>query len=210
MIRPAIPPIAATVLIAGGLAWVAVARGRAPSRRKGSPRAGARTVFPDPLPPPTDTTGLIPLTDLGTQTYKGEDGGLYGGGSNEPPPVHRAAVLREVEQIRPLDVDGKPDADGKIGFISVGMSNTTMESRPSSRRLTSTRSGHPGSWSSTVRRAVVAPRSGRTTPKEPWCRSLSGGRPAAAGGRRQPRAGAGRLDQARGRRAPHPGEVPAP
>src|SRR4051812_47362611 len=38
-----------------------------------------------PAPPPTSSTGLTPLTELGAQTYKGEDGGLYGGGSNEPP-----------------------------------------------------------------------------------------------------------------------------
>jgi hypothetical protein len=87
----------------------------------------AKNAVTNPLPPPRDSTGLVPLCDLGTQTYKGEDGGLYGGGSNEPPPEHRAAVLRELRQIRPLDADGKPAADGKIGFISVGMSNTTME-----------------------------------------------------------------------------------
>jgi hypothetical protein len=87
----------------------------------------ARHAVANPVPSPRDSTGLIPLSDLGTQTYKGEDGGLYGGGSNEPPAEHRAAVLRELQQIRPLDADGKPAADGKIVFISVGMSNTTME-----------------------------------------------------------------------------------
>jgi hypothetical protein len=87
----------------------------------------AKDAVTNPVPPPRDSTGLVPLTDLGTQTYKGEDGGLYGGGSNEPPARHRAAVVRELQQIGPLDADGKPAADGKIGFISVGMSNTTME-----------------------------------------------------------------------------------
>jgi hypothetical protein len=80
-----------------------------------------------PVPTPTSSTGLIPLTDLGSQTYKGEDGGLYGGGSNEPPAEHRAAVERQVKQIRPLDAAGRPAADGKIVFISIGMSNTTQE-----------------------------------------------------------------------------------
>jgi len=128
MMRRALPLIAATVLLAGGLGWVAAAQGPSVIKKEGQPKkTQAKTVFPDPLPPPTDSTGLIPLTDLGTQTYKGEDGGLYGGGSNEPPPQHRAAALRELELIRPLDADGKPDADGKIVFISVGMSNTTME-----------------------------------------------------------------------------------
>jgi len=87
----------------------------------------AKNAVTNPVPPVRDSTGLIPLTDLGKETYKGEDGGLYGGGSNEPPPAHRASALRELQQIRPLDAEGRPAADGKIVFISVGMSNTTME-----------------------------------------------------------------------------------
>jgi hypothetical protein len=87
----------------------------------------AKNAVTNPVPPATDSTGLIPLTDLGTQTYKGEDGGLYGGGSNEPPAEHRAAARRALEQIRPLDVSGKPSDSGKIVFLSVGMSNSTME-----------------------------------------------------------------------------------
>ncbi len=56
------------------------AKGQGDPTKKGGPS------LPVLVPPPTDSTGLVPLTDLGTQTYKGEDGGLYGGGSNEPPP----------------------------------------------------------------------------------------------------------------------------
>jgi hypothetical protein len=107
------------LIVSGGLVWVAAAQ--EPKKPQ------TKVAMPDPLPPPRDSTGLIPLTELGNGTYKGEDGGLYGGGSNEPPAEHRAAALRELEQIRPLDADGKPAADGKIGFISIGMSNTTME-----------------------------------------------------------------------------------
>jgi hypothetical protein len=87
----------------------------------------AKSAVANPVPPARESTGVVPLCDLGTGSYKGEDGGLYGGGSNEPPPAHRAAVERELAKIQPLDADGKPAPDGKIGFISVGMSNTTME-----------------------------------------------------------------------------------
>src|SRR6476660_9250971 len=50
---------------------------------------------PPPRPvvrgPPTDTT-RIPLTDLLTGTYFGNQGGLYPGGINQPPPDHDSAV----------------------------------------------------------------------------------------------------------------------
>ena len=78
-------------------------------------------------PPPKWTEHLTPLTELGTAKYKGEDGGLYGGGKNEPPKTHLDAALKESVKIRPLDAEGNPSADGRIGLLSVGMSNTTME-----------------------------------------------------------------------------------
>jgi len=92
---------------------------------KGQPGRPGRDM--GPVPPPTSSTGLIPLTDLGTSKYKGEDGGLYGGGSNEPPAAHRAAVEKQLKLIQPRDAQGQPAADGKIVLLSVGMSNTTME-----------------------------------------------------------------------------------
>ncbi|MEO6244073.1 MAG: hypothetical protein ABIQ12_01450, partial [Opitutaceae bacterium] len=84
---------------------------------KGSPGA----------PPPKWTQHLTPLTELGSATYKGEDGGLYGGGRNTPPAAHLAAATQEGAKIRPLDATGHPAGDGKIGLLSVGMSNTTQE-----------------------------------------------------------------------------------
>ena len=59
--------------------------------------------------------------------YKGEDGGLYGGGMNVPPPAHHDAALAELAKIKPLDASGNPSPNGKIVLISIGMSNTTME-----------------------------------------------------------------------------------
>ncbi|MGY8642229.1 MAG: hypothetical protein ACKVJU_14190 [Verrucomicrobiales bacterium] len=73
------------------------------------------------------TGHFIPMTELGSEKYKGEDGGLYGGGSNEPPAVQLDAAMKASGEIQHLDADGKPFPDGKIGLFSVGMSNTTME-----------------------------------------------------------------------------------
>jgi hypothetical protein len=100
-------------------------RQQQPKDGKGQPGKPGR--YKGPVPPARSSTGLVPLTDLGTNKYKGEDGGLYGGGSNEPPAEHRTAVEKQLKLIQPLDADGKPAADGKIVLLSVGMSNTTME-----------------------------------------------------------------------------------
>lgn len=79
--------------------------------------------------PARESTGLIPLPDLGVASYQGEQGGLYPGGSNQTPPAHLAAGLRLASQIVPLDRDGHPSANGRIAMCSIGMSNTTQESR---------------------------------------------------------------------------------
>jgi hypothetical protein len=77
--------------------------------------------------PARESTGLVPLPDLGTGTYKGEQGGLYPGGVNAPPPSHLKAGIAIARKIVPLDAEGRPASDGKIVMISVGMSNTTMK-----------------------------------------------------------------------------------
>jgi hypothetical protein len=94
------------------------------SRGRGQP---GQPPAPRVAAPAPWTQHLTPLTELGTARYKGEDGGLYGGGKNEPPKVHLEAALKEAAKIRPLDADGNESADGKIGLLSVGMSNTTQE-----------------------------------------------------------------------------------
>jgi len=81
-----------------------------------------------PIPVNTaDWSALVPITELTTR-YKGEDGGLYGGGRNEPPDGHRAAYLQEAAKIVPMDADGNPSKDGKIGLITIGFSNPSIES----------------------------------------------------------------------------------
>jgi hypothetical protein len=74
------------------------------------------------------SVGLKPLTEMTARDrYKGEDGGLYGGGKNEPPPAHLAAVREALRKVIPRDAQGKPSKSGKIGFVSIGMSNTAGE-----------------------------------------------------------------------------------
>jgi hypothetical protein len=77
--------------------------------------------------PARESTGLIPIPDLGTGMYKGEQGGLYPGGVNTPPAGHLRSGLALAKKIVPLDAEGHPASDGKIVMISVGMSNTTMK-----------------------------------------------------------------------------------
>ncbi|OHE89403.1 MAG: hypothetical protein A3G75_08575 [Verrucomicrobia bacterium RIFCSPLOWO2_12_FULL_64_8] len=77
---------------------------------------------------PRDRTGLVPLNEMtGDRQYQGQDGGLYGGGRNEPPPAHAQAALAEAARIVPVDANGRPARDGRIVLLSVGMSNTTQE-----------------------------------------------------------------------------------
>jgi len=59
--------------------------------------------------------------------YEGEDGGLYGGGSNTPPPALRQAAEAQLARIQPLDAAGKPAADGRVALVSISMSNATQE-----------------------------------------------------------------------------------
>ncbi|MGI8981855.1 MAG: hypothetical protein ACR2FY_21705 [Pirellulaceae bacterium] len=78
-------------------------------------------------PVTVDTSKLIPLTELGEEKYKGEIGGLYGNGMNEPPEAHLASAIKATMRITPLGNEGKPDKNGKVVLLSIGMSNTTQE-----------------------------------------------------------------------------------
>ena len=73
------------------------------------------------------STGMIPLTDLGTGSYQGFQGGLYAGGSNTRPEAHGRAGLSIADSIVPLDTLGGSDPHGRVVIISIGMSNTTQE-----------------------------------------------------------------------------------
>ncbi len=68
---------------------------------------------------------LPPLVDLGPrQTYKGQQGGLYPGGSNVRPAAHDAAGQKIARGIVPLAADGNPDpVNGKVVIMPVSVSN---------------------------------------------------------------------------------------
>ncbi len=81
-----------------------------------------------PKDPPRMSIGRAPLTDMGPDDrYKGEDGGLYGGGRNGPPEGHRRAAEAALAKIRPLDAGGEPGPDGRVVLVSISMSNATQE-----------------------------------------------------------------------------------
>jgi len=72
-------------------------------------------------------SSLVPLPELGTAPYRwGYLGGLWDNGSNVGPAVHLAAGLRHAAMIQPLDTEGRPSADGKIGFLAVGYGNPAL------------------------------------------------------------------------------------
>ena len=81
-----------------------------------------------PTPEPKASTGLRPLSEMtGNDRYKGEDGGLYGGGRNTPPDAHLRAARAATTKIEPLDATGRAAKDGTIALVSISMSNATQE-----------------------------------------------------------------------------------
>jgi hypothetical protein len=75
----------------------------------------------------TSVAGLVPLNDLGAGNYQGFQGGLYPGGANSLPIAHRIAGMNQAAAVVPRDAGGAPAADGKIVFLSIGMSNCSQE-----------------------------------------------------------------------------------
>jgi hypothetical protein len=91
--------------------------------RLGNHAAGKEVVYTG-----KSSVGLKPLTEMTAEDrYRGEDGGLYGSGRNEPPAAHQEAARKQTERIVPLDADGNPSKEGKIGLVSISMSNATQE-----------------------------------------------------------------------------------
>ena len=74
-----------------------------------------------------DHTGLIPITDLGTDSYRGVMGGLYPDGSNTRPPDYLAKCIEHVQAIQPLNNEGEFSEDGRIVMLGIGASNPGSE-----------------------------------------------------------------------------------
>ena len=70
------------------------------------------------------SVGITPLSDLVGQTYQGFPGGLYPGGVNTLPESHLVGGLGQAAAVVPRDAAGLPDPQGRVAFLSIGMSNT--------------------------------------------------------------------------------------
>jgi len=68
------------------------------------------------------STPMVALSDLGTGTYLGAEGGLYLNGSNVMPATHDSDGVTIAQSIQPLDANGNADPNGKYAMLSIGMS----------------------------------------------------------------------------------------
>lgn len=80
------------------------------------------TVSHAPLPNNTPIMDMAP-----GQTYLGFSGNLYENNSNSAPTDHDTDGKTSGAAIQPLDINGNPSSTGAIAFISVGLSNTSLE-----------------------------------------------------------------------------------
>ncbi len=73
------------------------------------------------------SVGFTPLMDEGASPYIGVPLGLYPGGQNEMPQSHLDAGIAMAALVKPRNTIGVPKNNGKMGLISIGMSNTAQE-----------------------------------------------------------------------------------
>jgi hypothetical protein len=76
---------------------------------------------------PNTTTPMTALTDLGTGTYQGSEGGLYPNGSNVRPASHDADGVALAKGIVPLDSNGNYSPTGKYVMMAIGESTAQNE-----------------------------------------------------------------------------------
>jgi len=76
---------------------------------------------------PNTSTPIVALTDLGTGTYQGSEGGLYPSGSNVRPASHDSDGVTFAKGIQPLDSNGNPSPTGKYVLMALGESTLQNE-----------------------------------------------------------------------------------
>src|SRR6202050_2264966 len=74
-----------------------------------------------------ETTPITPITDLGTGTCGGEEGGLYSGGTNLRPTVQTTYGQTQAGKIQPLNSTGGASPTGKIVLLALGESTALDE-----------------------------------------------------------------------------------
>jgi hypothetical protein len=73
------------------------------------------------------TTPITALTDLGTGSYGGDEGGLYSGGTNARPTSQTTYGQTLAGEVQTLNSSGLPDPNGKIVFLALGESTALDE-----------------------------------------------------------------------------------
>ena len=73
------------------------------------------------------TTPIVALTDLGTGTYLGYEGGLYPNGVNARPAAIDSYGVGLADSIQPLDSNGNPSPTGKYVLLALGESTAQNE-----------------------------------------------------------------------------------
>ncbi len=77
--------------------------------------------------PPRSSIGCAPLTCDVHEDYLGEERGLYPGRQNVAPASHLERGIALTRDITPRDPFGNPDPEGQVGFMALGLSNTSSE-----------------------------------------------------------------------------------
>lgn len=68
---------------------------------------------------------VVPISDMGSATYKGFAGGLYPAALDIIPTAHASVGIARAKLITPLDANGRPSASGKYVLLSIGISNAS-------------------------------------------------------------------------------------
>ena len=102
--------------------------------QEGRDRLPARSAKPAGAREPQRLERAGARSPIMTEPYKGEDGGLYGGGKNEPPAEHLAAHLKEVGQHRAFAMQRRQTGRRRQDWLHY---DRVLQLRPSNRWISS-------------------------------------------------------------------------